>query len=106
MSMRTWLRSILLLALLPGPVAARERVLDAPLHHLRAGLEREWSDFPEKAEGPRLVVRFQSAPNTSEWTLRLRQQDVRQIWRLLLQDKEIGRLQQTEDDTVIFLPIP
>jgi hypothetical protein len=85
---------------------ATERILDAGLHHLRAGGEREWNDFPAKAEGPALVVHFQAKRNPSEYTLRLRQLDVRQTWRVLLEGKEVGRLQGTEDDTVIYLPVP
>jgi len=97
----------LLLVLCPAYSAcATERVLDAALHHLRAGEEREWSDFPLKAEGPRLIVHFQGQQNNSECTLRFRQQDVRQSWKILLADKELGRLQTTEDDTVIYLPVP
>ena len=39
------------LALCPWAAAA-ETVIDAKLHHLRAGAEREWADFPAEAEGP------------------------------------------------------
>jgi hypothetical protein len=104
--MKTWLPPLVLLLLLSHPATARERVLDAALHHLRAGSQREWSDFPQKAEGPSLVLRFQAESNPGEWTLRLRQQDVRQPWRVQLGGKELGRLQPTEDDTVMCLPVP
>ncbi len=99
-----WVVIVLLLS--PDALGAAERILDARLHHLRAGAVREWSDFPEKAEGPSLAVRFHAEGNKKEWTLRLRQQDVRQTWKVLLGGKELGRLQQTEDDCVIALPIP
>src|SRR5437660_8257839 len=87
-------------------LAAAERTLDAKLHHLRVGAEREWSDFPLKPEGPSLTVRFPGERNADEWTLRLRQQDVRQTWKILLNGKELGRLVADENDTVIYLPVP
>jgi hypothetical protein len=86
---------------------AADRVLDARLHHLRAGAEREWSDFPAQAEGPSLTVNFAAATtNKGEWALRLRQQDVRQTWKVVLNGKELGRLPPDENDMVVYLPVP
>lgn len=85
---------------------AAERILDARLHHLRQGDKREWAEFPEKAEGPNLTLRFQAEANTAEQTLRLRQQDVKQTWRLVLNGKEIGRLPPDENDQVIYFAVP
>jgi hypothetical protein len=76
------------------------------LHHLRAAGEREWRDFPPKPEGPRLVLPFRARRNRAEWALRLRQQDVKQTWRVLLNGKELGWLTPDENDQVIFLPVP
>jgi hypothetical protein len=87
-------------------VSAGERVLDARLHHLRLGEPREWAEFPEKAEGPSLTVRFQAEPNAAEQTLRLRQQDVKQTWKVLLNSKDIGRLPPDENDQVIYFALP
>jgi hypothetical protein len=86
--------------------SAKEQVLDARLHHLRQGEQREWSDFPEKAEGPSLLVRFQAEANATEQTLRLRQQDVKQTWKVLLNGQERGRLLPDENDQVIYLALP
>lgn len=86
--------------------SAVERVLDSKLHHLRQGSVAEWSDFPKEAEGPSWLLRFQSERNDVEWTLRLRQQDVRQTWNVILNGKVLGRLQIDENDTVICLPVP
>jgi hypothetical protein len=85
---------------------AKEQVLDARLHHLRQGEQREWSDFPEKAEAPSLLVRFQAEANAAEQTLRLRQQDVKQTWKVLLNGQERGRLLPDENDQVIYLALP
>src|ERR1700722_20402218 len=102
------LRILLIVAalLVAAPVHATANLLDAKLHHLRAGAEREWSDFPEKAEGPNLSLTFQAEKNAAEWTLRLRQQDVKQTWRLLLNGKELAKLPPDENDQVLYFPIP
>ena len=73
------------------PFLPRQRglVINGRLHHLRQGNQREWSDFPEQAEGPSLAVRFQAEANAAEQTLRLRQQDVKQTWKVLLNGKEL-----------------
>lgn len=95
---------IVLLAV--GHASAAPVVLDAKLHHLRAGSVREWSDFPAEAEGSALTVKFQSKANVAECTLRLRQQDVKQTWKVLLNGKDLGRLIQDENDTELVLSIP
>jgi hypothetical protein len=107
--MRSCGRSLLVMvSLLAGGAyaPAGERVLDARMHHLRAGGEREWDDFPAQPEAPRLLLRFQAEPNAGAGTLRLRQQDVKQTWNVLLNGKELGRLPPDENDTVIYLPVP
>lgn len=102
-------RSALGLALaasIAGAARAESRVLDAGLHHLRFGPIQEWADFPHTAEGPSLTVRFKSDRNDAEWSLRLRQQDVRQTWKVLLNGKELGRLRPDENDMVVYFPVP
>jgi hypothetical protein len=89
-----------------GSVSAETTVLTPRLHHLRATTEREWSDFPAKAESHTLSLPFQAKRNEGEWTLRLRQQDVKQTWKVLLNGKELGRLLQDENDTVLYLKVP
>src|SRR5262245_58525681 len=89
-----------------GQATAKSTSLDARLHHLRAGHQREWSDFPAKAEGSNLSLSFRSERNESEWSLRLRQQDVKQTWRVLLNHKELGRLLTDENDTIVYFPVP
>jgi hypothetical protein len=85
---------------------AKPTIIDPKLHHLRAGDEREWSDFPAKAEASSLTLRFTSERNLREWTLRLRQQDVKQTWKVLLNDKEFTRLPPDENDMVLYFPVP
>src|SRR5207244_13314784 len=78
---------------------AAEQMLTPQLHHLRATGAPEWSDFPRQPEGPALHLRFRAGPNAGEWALRLRQQDVRQTWKVLLNSKELGRLLTDENET-------
>src|SRR5207249_328525 len=89
-----------------APAFAGPIVLDPKLHHLRAGTVREWSDFPAEAEGSSLTVKFQAKRNAAEQTLRLRQQDVKQTWKVHLNGTELGRLIQDENDTELVLPVP
>ena len=85
---------------------AGERVLDGKLHHLRSGVEREWTDFPQEAEGGKLVVSFAAAKNESEQTLRLRHRDVKRGWQVALNGKLLGRLERDENDMVVLWPLP
>jgi hypothetical protein len=105
MNFRWFCATIALLICVP-PLSGKERILDPTLHHLRFGNVREWSDFPEKAEGPSLTIRFQAEANATEWTLRLRQQDVKQTWKVLLNGTERGRLIPDENDQVIYFSLP
>lgn len=102
-------RSVLALAVLFGTAqagTAADHVVTPALHALRVGAEPEWADSPRQAEGPTLRLPVRTPANAGEWTLRLRQQDVRQTWRVLLDGKELGRLQTDENDQVIYLPVP
>src|SRR4051812_49374244 len=86
---------VMVLAMLMAPAAnscGAEQILTPRLHYLRSQASPEWSDFPRQPEGRRLELRFQAGPNSTEWTMRLRQQDVRQTWVVRLNGKELGRL--------------
>jgi hypothetical protein len=85
---------------------AKERILDGRLHHLRVAGPREWSDFPAQPESANFSLSFPATPNAGEWTLRLRQQDVRQPWKVLLNGKDIGRLATDENDTAMCFAVP
>ena len=85
---------------------AAEAVLDGDLHHLRIDAPREWSEFPQTPEADHLEIRFKARQNLSEQSLRLRQQDVKQAWRVVLNGNELGRLRRGEDDMVVYLPVP
>lgn len=95
-----------IVALVPAGTSRADRVLDGRMHHLRSGAEREWSEFPEQAEGKELTLRFDGTANRTEWTLRVRQKDVKQSWEVRLNDKRLGPLVVDENEQVIYLPVP
>ena len=80
--------------------------IEPRLVHLRSGTDREWSDFPETADGPRLSVSFDAVKNTGEHALMLRQQDVKQQWFVSLNGKKLGELVRDENDMTIGLAVP
>src|SRR5207247_369726 len=98
---------ILVAVVLSTSTGAAERSLDTRLHHLRSGGgEREWAEFPERAAGHQLEITFTAEPNAEEHTLRLRHRDLKQTWKLSLNDRELGTLPPDENDTVTFWAIP
>lgn len=106
-SVRTAAGATALVALcLPSLRAEPRGVLDGGLHHLRIDGRREWEEFPETPEAASLAVVFDAEPNVTEQTLRLRQYDVKQDWRVLLNGKELGRLRQDENEMVVYHAIP
>src|SRR5688500_10246905 len=76
------------------------------LIHLRSGTAREWSEFPEIAKDNHLEVRFSAAKNEREYCLRLRQQDVKQAWHVLLNGERLGALAVDENDMVLYFAVP
>ncbi|WP_254507151.1 CehA/McbA family metallohydrolase [Anatilimnocola floriformis] len=97
-----WIAAVFLLC----NSASGEGLPHPKLTHLRNEPSREWTSFPEQAEGSRLEIQFDSKPNAKEHTLRIRQQDVKQAWRVLLNKKPLGELIRDEADIVWYLPIP
>ncbi len=92
---------------LTSPLAARAQplVIEPALQHLRATPHREWSEFPENPAFQQGVWEFDARANTEEATLQIRQQDVKQAWRVTLNDKPVGELVRDENDMVIYLPL-
>lgn len=97
---------VLAMAVGGGRRAAAEQVLDAGMHHLRSGEEREWDEFPEKAEGKTWSLTFAAEPAASPYTLRLRHRDVKQKWRLRLNERELGSLPADENQMTTFWEVP
>jgi len=98
--------SVLLIASAAGLAAAAEPIAIQPrLVHLRNDPQREWSSFPEKPEAVFLEAKFAATANVGEFALRLRQHDVKQAWRVVLNGKPLGELVRDEADLVIYFPI-
>lgn len=85
--------------------ADERRVIEPRWRHVRQHGDREWSTFPQEPDARRVEVSFQSRANQEEATLQLRQQDVKQAWRVLLNDKPLGELVRDEGEMVVYLPI-
>ena len=83
------------------PTAVTDR-----MHHLRVGAEREWVDFPETPEAKELDLAFDAGSNEGLATLRMRQQDVKQNWKVRLNAKDLGELRIDENDMVVYFEIP
>ncbi|MCC9599539.1 CehA/McbA family metallohydrolase [Stieleria sp. JC731] len=100
---RHWVcKIIVLVGMLGTESLAQEtsslQVIDSDRHHRRTGSQQEWLRFPVDCEGDRLAVEFDGEANETVQTLLIRQSDVRQVWKVLLNGTEIGRLQQDEND--------
>ncbi|MBI2480225.1 MAG: CehA/McbA family metallohydrolase [Planctomycetia bacterium] len=86
--------------------AAEPTVVTNRMHHLRVGAEREWANFPETAEAKSLDLTFDASSNEGLATLRLRQQDVKQTWKVRLNATDLGVLRIDENDMVVYFEIP
>jgi hypothetical protein len=82
------------------------RQIESEMVHLRSGDKREWSDFPETADLNRFEKTFIAEKNRTEHTLFVHQQDVKQAWVVVLNDKKIGDLALDENDMIVALRIP
>src|SRR5262249_24529329 len=100
-----WVSLVIVIGVLRSAPAA-ELVLTPKLHHLRSGAVREWADFPEQAEAADLRLTFTARANPAEQTLRLRHRDVKQTWKLRVNDRELGRLPPDENDMATFWAVP
>jgi hypothetical protein len=98
--------SLLSLALAPVVVSAdSQQVIDDRLFHLRSG-DREWSSFAEKPDSERLELVFDAKNNVQQGTLQLRQQDVKESWDVLLNERRLGRLVRDENDMIVYFEVP
>src|SRR5688500_844312 len=71
---------------------AQKQVLDAGWYHVRNAGPREWAEFPDSVDRSQLMIKFSSMPNPSEYTLSMRQYDVKLNWRVLLNGELLGSL--------------
>src|SRR5437773_8340754 len=106
------LRSIQTLALWAAQIATwqaeavERQIVEPNLVHLRNEATREWSAFPEIPAASKLELHFQAERNAVPLALRLRQQDVKQLWRVALNATPLGELARDENDQIIYLQVP
>jgi len=84
----------------------QQQTLDSGMHFIRNAEEREWATFPAIVEKRNLVIRFEGAANAMGQTLSLRQYDVKQNWRIRLNDHDLGSLVTDEKDMITYYQIP
>lgn len=87
-------------------VYGQQHVLEKKIRLLRVGDQPEWAEFPQQAQGSHLLIHFDAQKNMAEQALRLRQQDVKQAWRVLLNEHDLGMLTRDENDMIVYLNIP
>jgi hypothetical protein len=98
------IRLALLFCLAISTCSAQSIVVLSKPKHFRNADPQEWSEFPKDTER-QLSITFK-ADNASWPTLQIRQRDVKQNWRVTLNDKEIGFLTTDEKDITTYLKIP
>ena len=81
-------------------------VLTDQMHHLRQSGTREWAEFPEQAEAASFEKTFTVAEPAKDYCLRIRHQDIKERWRVRLNDRDLGTLRVDENDMVVYLPVP
>jgi hypothetical protein len=93
----------LLIALSAWPAEGTETIETESIH-LRSGPTREWSSFPEQAPAVR-EWKLGRLGSKRAYTLTIRQQDVKQSWRVLLNGKPLGELLLDERDAIAVFPV-
>src|SRR5688500_9869325 len=94
------------LALAAPRAGAQERVLDAGTHRLRMGARPEWAERARLPHARELILRFTDRPNPGEQTLVLRQEGVKQSWRVILNGHELATLRLDENPMITHTAIP
>ena len=81
--------------------------LDSQTHHLGVKGQPEWDIFEGNVpESDSLKLTFTSHPNEREFTLFIRQEDVKQEWPVTLNGHKLGQLFLMEADLIHTLAVP
>ncbi len=84
----------------------KRQVIESRKIYLRGGDLPEWDDFTSKTVAKSWSKTFHTDENDADWTLLIRQVDVRREWILKLNGKPIGRLKRDENDLLSTFSIP
>lgn len=89
-------------------VAAQDagQVLDEAMHHLGDSEVKDWPGIAVKPEGTRFALEFNAPVDAGPVTLRLRQRDIDGVWRLKLNDREVGQLQRQRAEKDCYYELP
>ncbi len=85
---------------------AQKRMLDKSMHHLRNGKEVEWKDFSKLPVESHLIIHFKAKKNSTDYTISLTQFDVKQIWRIILNNQIIDSLVVDGNKMKTYYSIP
>src|SRR5436190_17414324 len=100
---------ILKITILLGLATAAQSAIftvDGQTHHLGVKGQPEWDIFEGKVpESDSLKLRFTSHPNEREFTLFIRQDDVKQEWSVTLNGHKLGQLFLMEADLIHTLAV-
>src|SRR4051812_44756221 len=99
-------KNLIIILFLPFSVFAQKRMLDSSANHLRQTDSVEWDEFRRMSVKRELILQFPAHTNLSEQTLILRQYDVKQIWRILINNKLIDSLVADGNDMRTYFRIP
>ncbi len=84
----------------------QSRLLDSTMHYLRNGDSKEWAVFPTTVNDRQLTLQFELSGPRDNLTLSLRQFDVKQDWRILINDHDVGGLIEDEKDMITYFDLP
>lgn len=96
----------LLVFLNPCISTGQHQLLKSEFIHLRDGQHQEWSSFPVNAKDSLLQIRFQAKKAPGESTLAITQTDINHTWKVMLNEKILGRLVIDEKQMVTYFTIP
>jgi hypothetical protein len=82
------------------------QVVDSAMHYLRSGQVREWSTFPADIEKKALNIQFFADANKTDFTLSLRQYDVKSDWNVFVNRGQVGMLTVDEKDMIAYFTVP
>ncbi len=102
----TRLPAFLAILLAVDSARAATITLTDQMHHLRQSGTREWAEFPEQAEAASFETTFTVAEPAKDYCLRIRHQDIKERWRVRLNDRDLGTLRIDENEMVVYLPVP
>jgi hypothetical protein len=98
---------IILMFAIAGALHAGDIEIRTSPAHLRSGAAREWLEFPAEPLGQALAVTFAAEPNDREYTLRVRQRDVKNpAWNVRMNGRTLGQLAADERDIVVQFAVP